>query len=925
MTAPRISLDGLWAFVHRADVHAAPSEPRTIAVPAPWQAQFADLRNKVGLGLYRRSVDLGHERFDGRRIYLHFGAVFHNATVWVNGLRVGAHEGGFLNFSFDVTPHLRAGVNEVAVLAETPSDDAVLYPETPFAEIPFGKQSWYGPLSGIWQPVYLEWRPSDHIEHLRVRSAALDGAVKAEIVFRSPLTRPARLEVEILDRRGATVARTALPAAEGQALVQSDLKAEDVSPWSPDDPCLYEIRAVLQPEGGIGDQKVEQFGFRTIETRDGAFYLNGRHLHLRAALDQDYYPELICSVPSLAFIEDQFRKAKALGLNCLRLHIKVPDPRYYEAADRLGLLVWTELPNGGLSTERSRRRKERLLKGIVDRDGNHPSIVIWTIINENWGVDLVHDADHRAWLARTFAWLKAYDPTRLAVDNSPLAPSFHVRTDIADYHFYAAIPDHRGAWDDFVTRLARSRAWLFSPEGDAVVTGDEPRLCSEFGNWGLPDPALLLDAEGREPWWFESGHDWGDGVMYPHGIWQRFEDWSLDRVFGSLEAFVEAAQWQQFRALKYQIEAMRRRPELAGYVITEFTDVHWESNGLLDMGRNPRVFHDVFRTINADTVIVPGLNRFAVWEDEPLNLGLALAHGGPEPIDGGSLTIADDEDRIVPVPRIAPGQVLRLAPVHVRPRAQANGTLRKIALQLKDAGGAELARNSATVAVHPRVDPETRAATVVWSSDPDIRAHCQGLGYALGFGPDDTAAVIATAPSDRLADYVRSGGKLLLLPARPCPLQPFFPHWQNVRVQERDGTLWQGDWASSFSWLRRSGPFAALPGGPLLDETFDRVLPERVITGCNLLDFQARVHAGMVVGWVHRPAALAVERSYGRGRLLASTFRLFRDAPDVDPTASLLLDALIATTVQRRASGPPEQPRRSGDVGQRGIGVGEAR
>ena len=177
----------------------------------------------------------------------------------------------------------------------------------------------------------------------------------------------------------------------------------------------------------------------------GKFYLNGEPLYLRSALDQDYYPDTICTVPSVEFLEDQFRKAKELGLNCLRCHIKAADPRYYEVADRIGMLIWTELPNGGMATDRSRGRKEKLLKGIVDRDGNHPSIIIWTIINENWGVDLVNDADHRDWLKRTFAWLKAYDPTRLVVDNSPLAPSFHVESDIADYHFYAAYPDHRRA------------------------------------------------------------------------------------------------------------------------------------------------------------------------------------------------------------------------------------------------------------------------------------------------------------------------------------------------------------------------------------------------------------------------------------------------------------------------------------------------
>ncbi len=161
------------------------------------------------------------------------------------------------------------------------------------------------------------------------------------------------------------------------------------------------------------------------------------------------------------------------------------------------MLIWTELPNGGMATERSRGRKERLLKGIVDRDGNHPSIIIWTIINENWGVDLVHDADHREWLKQTFAWLKGYDPTRLVVDNSPLAPSFHVESDIADYHFYAAIPDHRAAWDKFVDGLADRAPWLYAPTATRWSAGDEPLMCSEFGNWGLPYPKDLAGPEGR--------------------------------------------------------------------------------------------------------------------------------------------------------------------------------------------------------------------------------------------------------------------------------------------------------------------------------------------------------------------------------------------------------------------------------------------
>ena len=133
-----------------------------------------------------------------------------------------------------------------------------------------------------------------------------------------------------------------------------------------------------------------------------------------------------------------------------------------------------------------------------------------------------------------------------------------------------------------------------------------------------------------------------------------------------------------------------------------------------------------------------------------------------------------------------------------------------------------------------------------------------------------------------------------MFPAGELKLGPLFPHWQNVKVRRRAGTVWSGDWASSFGWLHRPCAFSRIPGGPLLDETFDRVLPRYVISGCNLLDFQARVHGGLAVGWIHKPAAFIVEHSYGKGRFVVSTFRVFRDEPGTDPTATVLLDSLLA-------------------------------
>jgi hypothetical protein len=905
VTEDRVELDGAWSFLHVPNDSVSPAEVRSITVPGVWQAQFADLRTQAGIGIYHRRFSLSRDWLRDR-LFVRFRAVFHHAKVWINDHHVGDHEGGFLPFSFDVTPWLTEGSNQIVVRVESPTDDPDEF-ESPFAEIPFGKQSWYGPLSGIWQSVWLEQRPADHIAHTGILGDARTGEVSVQIRFANALLADTSLDLSIIAPDGEAVAAVSVLMKEGQGGATIKAAVPTVLKWSPESPSLYTARLGLIRDGHAIDLIEETFGFRTFEARGGRFYLNDEVFYLRGALDQDYYSETICTPPSLEFLEDQLLKAKQLGLNCLRCHIKAPDPRYYEVADRLGMLIWSELPNGGFSTERSRARKQRMLKGIVDRDYNHPSIICWTIINENWGVDLVHDAAHREWLHSLYSWLKTYDPSRLVVDNSPVAPSFHICTDIADYHYYAAFPDSRRNWDSFIGELAGRADWLFSPEGDAVISGDEPLVCSEFGNWGLPDPRQLAGPEGEEPWWFETGHDWGEGVMYAHGIENRFRDWSLDRVFGSLRSFVEAAQWQQFRALKYEIESMRRRPELAGYVITELTDCNWESNGLLDLKRNPRVFHDVFRTINADTVIVPVWERLTFWDDEKLSLRVAVANG-PHALVRGTLNVSVGGAHLSQTCSAGSGAVIEMPTMELALPSLENGQVITIGLELRGADETLIASNSVDIAVHPNRLRGERPTQSVWCPSAAVRERLRACGYLMAETIEQAGIVIATSPDDVLAAYVRSGGTLLLLPESEMSLYPFFPHWQNVRVQSRAGSLWNGDWVSSFSWLRRRGEFARLPGGPLIDATFDRVIPELVISGCNLLDFHARVHAGLVVGWVHKPVALVVERTYGKGRVLVSTFRPIGDGATADPTAKVLLDALIRTAA-RVAPEPDEVDR----------------
>ncbi len=486
-TRGRLSLDGPWEFRHASD-----GVWRTATVPMPWQAQFADLRYESGRALYRKSFDLPKD-WTGRALVLAFGAVSYFAVVRFNDREVARHEGGYLPFECELPADILKASNVVEVDMLLPDGNAAASPEFPFAEIPHGKQSWYGPIGGIWQSVGLEARSSQHLVHARIEATLATGAVTIDLQC-SPQSTSAPLTLSVLDPSGAVVATTTstvMAAHETHAL-----KVTGVKPWSPATPSLYRLQVEIGAEA-TADRTTHSFGFRHFETRDGRFYLNGEPLYLRGALDQDYYPETICTPPSTAFLEDQFRKAKELGLNCLRCHIKVPDPRYYEVADRLGMLIWTEIPNVATFTENSARRMRDTMQGILARDFNHPSIVIWTLINEDWGTRTVEDASHRKWLRETYDWLKALDPTRLVVDNSACHNNFHVKSDINDYHYYRSVPERRAEWDKLTDEFAGAADWTYSAHGDATRKGDEPLVVSEFGVWGLPDPAKVVDFKGN--------------------------------------------------------------------------------------------------------------------------------------------------------------------------------------------------------------------------------------------------------------------------------------------------------------------------------------------------------------------------------------------------------------------------------------------
>lgn len=909
MERQRTSLNGTWDFWRdptAALTHEAlPAGQRVpVTVPAPWQSQLAE-RMDFGVGWYRRTVTLP-ALLPGERLVLGIDAADREADVWWNGEHVGSHEGGYLPFTVDVTTAAHPGGNILIIRVADLLED--------FAETPHGKQSWYGPVSGLWQGVWVERRPARHITGARITPLGSQVHVHMRISLLpeedSPNEDGARLfqvAFRVLDPSGQAVATGTSDSPSFTIYV------EDPQLWQPDSPNLYRLELTLP--GPMEDRWTGTFGFRTIEAREGRLLLNGKPLMLRGALDQDYYPNLIYTPPSAEMIEDQLRKAKEMGLNCLRVHIKAADPRYYEIADRLGILIWTELPNWKHLTREARRQGLETLEGILERDWNHPSIIIWTIINENWGTNLSHDPAHRQWLSDTYHALKAHDPLRLVVDNSACYGNFHVITDIEDFHNYYAIPDHHEHWRNWVAAFANRAPWTFAPQfadaedwrhyamapweplqrpyaPEVERTGQEPLVVSEFGNWGLPDLTALRSCLGdKDPWWFQTGYEWDEGVVFPHGVEKRFTDYALHTIFGDLAALTRASQWSQFLAMKYEIEQMRKHDSIQGYVITEFTDVHWECNGLLDMCRNTKAYHSRLQEINADDMIIPEWSRLAYWEGETVTLDLLFSHYSALDLAGSSLVwqvegmpeLSGQFQNLKPNPYgVTPiGQVQFAAPRVDRSRQV------QVAFELRDMTGRVAARGSQDLYFLPRRSLSGITARV-WAQEGALAL--DGLTAAAKL--EEAEIAVAYELSEDLYRFLQKGGKVLWLAERPTPKHAFlanpYPH-----VFPRRGTPLQGDWASSFSWVRKGPLFSDLPTDGTVNMAFAGLTPDNYIAGVSPYDYSQRVHAGIFAGWVQKNAALVAETPLGRGRLLISTFRIGERLAD-HPVAAAMYGQLLA-------------------------------
>lgn len=552
-----LTLNGEWEFSFDENKF-----DRKITVPYACESKLSGIGD-TGFHTvvwYRREFSLP-EVMRGKDILLHFGAVDYSCRVWVNGILVKEHEGGQVGFSADITRAVSfAEANTVTVQA---------YDDHADLEMPRGKQFWeleprsifYTRTTGIWQSVWLEAAPRNRLEFIKITPLLDERAVRFEYILSGG--KGLSLETMVLFNgtciNKLSVAAKSRKGAYTILLDQPALSAwncyEDLT-WSPETPRLFDVEFRVYEGENLEDTVSSYFGLRKVSIEGGVFMLNNRPYYQKLVLDQGYWPDSVMTAPDdEAFVRD-IRLAKQMGFNGVRKHQKVEDPRFLYHADRLGLLVWGEIGSAYLYSREYAVRMYREWEDVILRDYNHPCIVVWTPLNESWGVQEIRTNDmQKAHCSAMYHITKSLDNTRPVIDNDGWE---HVGGDIATIHDYEASAE-------VLRERFRSleNALAFTPGGRSLFVSqgldeNRPVIVSEFGG-------ILYDTKKDSGKW------------------------------GYSQAESEADFVERYREM---VDALLHSDVLQGYCYTQLTDVESEANGMLTFDRTPKVPVDAIRRIN---------------------------------------------------------------------------------------------------------------------------------------------------------------------------------------------------------------------------------------------------------------------------------------------------------------------------------------
>lgn len=540
------NLNGLWDY---AILPMGQQEPQTfdgkILVPFAVESSLSGVQKELGKGKelwYRRTFMIPSD-WKNKNIILHFGAVDWKAEVYLNNIKIGTHTGGYIPFSFDVTPFLTSGNQKLVVKVWDPTSDS---------SIPRGKQVtnphgiWYTPVSGIWQTVWLEPVNNKHIVGVTPIADVDNNNLKVKVCTKN--TEPSDIvEVKLKDNNKV------IASAKGVAGQILDIAVPNAKLWSPESPFLYDLDVVIIERGKSVDKVSSYAAIRKVSKKRDAngiirMQLNNKDIFHFGPLDQGWWPDGLYTAPTDEALKYDIVKTKDFGYNMIRKHVKVEPARWYTHCDRLGILVWQDMPNGdqgpnwdmhhyfdGKEVTRSIESEQNFRKEwkeIMDYLMPYPSITVWVPFNEAWGQFKTQEITE---------WTQYYDPSRLV--NSASGGNHYLKVgDILDFHKYPS-----------------PELMMYDNERIAVV--------GEYGGIGMP----------------LTGH-----------LWQPDKNWGYVQFKSAKEVTDEYVKYGQ-----QLLELVKKG--ISGGVYTQTTDVEGEVNGLITYDRKViKVEEDRIRKINQE-------------------------------------------------------------------------------------------------------------------------------------------------------------------------------------------------------------------------------------------------------------------------------------------------------------------------------------
>ena len=571
-----MNLNGVWDFDFDPDKageedkwYESKNYGLKINVPFPWESPASGIQNASYLGTawYERDLTLDDSWVaEGEKVFLKFGAVDWFCTLYVNGEKVGDHEGGYTPFEFDITEFVNAGDNKITLMV----NDEASYGKDEYPAL-VGKQGHNAPCgythtSGIWQTVYLEGRSSTYMDYAHANPDVDNSSVQFDLKVQSDADKTVTVAYDFKSvlwddekgeniETGSTISGTQEIALKtGENLVSLNAIAiADQKLWNYDSPNLYEGSIKLMDGDTELDNVATYFGQRKVSTEiyDGKnyeyIYVNNEPVFLSGLLDQGFWEEGVYTAPSEEALKYDIKAMRDRGFNMIRKHLKVEDPVQYYWADRLGMFVWQDMPHATYMNAKSNNGAapgrvvyEYALEQMLNRDYNHPSVIAVMLFNETWGIN--HNGGKandgmttNEWIQYLYHKTKDINPNLLVEDMSPCNNDHIQPTDLNTFHMYPK--GYQNSKNDVANR--------------------ERNTYPGSGN-----------------------NFWGD-------FKQETEPW-LNSEYGGVDAY--AGDFDVSWCFKYQTDIQRQYDKLNGFVYTEPFDVEYERNGILTYDRRDKIF-----------------------------------------------------------------------------------------------------------------------------------------------------------------------------------------------------------------------------------------------------------------------------------------------------------------------------------------------